>query len=399
MKYTPFRFRAPFFVFLIGFGVILSALISCGKKPYTDPEHPAGLKPTPTNPWLPSKPYVYVSGDDNLVTLGRVLFYDKNLSSDKSISCGSCHKQASGFADNTAFSTGNGGQQTVRNAHTIMATPNNSHFWDGKIQPQSSGSGYGGSSSSGATSISVPFQSHIEMNLDMNTLCDRINALPYYNYLFSKAFPNQSGQVAQFRVEEALAAFLNNITSDKSAYDKAFPPMGSVITQPVGTLTAQELNGMNIFNGKANCSACHLANNGFGGNVNQFEDIGLDAVYSDLGRGGFTNMSRDNGRFHVPSLKNISLTAPYMHDGRFRSLGQVVDFFCDSVKESPNLSTALTASPAPDGNGGYFPISYNMAPTRLNLTAAEKADLVAFLNTLTDYSLTNDIRFSDPFKH
>src|SRR5258708_1494036 len=120
MKNTPFRFRASLFIFVVGFSVILSALISCGKKAYTDPELTAGLKPTPTNPWLPSKAYAYAEGGNNdLVTLGRVLFYDKNLSSDRSISCGSCHKQASGFADNTAFSTGNSGLQTTRNAHTI----------------------------------------------------------------------------------------------------------------------------------------------------------------------------------------------------------------------------------------------------------------------------------------
>jgi cytochrome c peroxidase len=153
---------------------------------------------------------------------------------------------------------------------------------------------------------------------------------------------------------------------------------------------------MTVFNGRGKCADCHLATSSFSGNDGQFEDIGLDLVYTDLGRGAITNSFQDNGRFHVPSLKNVALTAPYMHDGRFKTLTDVVNFFSEGIQSSPNLSSALTANPQSNGNGGYYT---GGTAVPLGLTATEKSNLVAFLQTLTDNSLVTDVRYSDPFKH
>ena len=384
MKHSFSHLRLSFVVFSISLVVVLLAFISCNKTEYSTTTY--GLKPTTTDPWLPSQAFSYPNGNNDLATLGRVLFYDKNLSADNSVACGSCHQQAHGFADNKSFSIGFGRSQTTRNAHSIMNT-DNSRFWDGKIQTQASG-GY----ENQPQTITVPFQSHAELNMpDMNALCTKLSDLPYYSYLFSKAF-NGSTSITSNNIMTALGAFMDNILSNNTRFDQAFPSNGA---QPAITLSQQELDGFTIFQQK--CATCHNLSNGFGGTMNQFEDIGLDAVYKDLGRGVVTNLSSDNGRFQVPSLKNVSLSAPYMHDGRFNTLNEVVDFFSDSIHSSPNLSSAFTSHPYFNQSSGSYSIVGTAVP--FGFTATQKSDLVAFLLTLTDQGQTADIRFSDPFKH
>lgn len=322
--------------------------------------------------------------------MGRVLFYDKNLSQDNSVACGSCHQQAYGFADNKSFSVGFGSQHTSRNAHSLVNT-NDSKFWDGKVPgsggvtPGGGDGGYGGSQSTPI--LTVPFQSHVELNIqDNNALCTKLSSLSYYPYLFNKAF--QSSTVSVDQIQLAIGSFIATITASNSLYDQSV--MGAV------TLNPQQQAGMAIFNGIGKCADCHIATNSFAGNDGQFEDIGLDLVYGpDKGRGLITGNNSDNGRFHVPSLKNVALSAPYMHDGRFATLAQVVDFFSDSIHSSPNISSALTAHPYNTGNG----YSTGGTAVPLGLTATEKSNLVAFLQTLTDNSLVTDVRYSDPFKH
>jgi cytochrome c peroxidase len=382
MKYFQPYFRSSLLVFFISFLVLTFVFISCGKKEWTYPSHSEGLRPAPNSPWLPSKTYDYACVDNDLVTLGRVLFYDKNLSFDRSVSCGSCHQQANGFADTKQFSTGNNGSLTTRNAHAIMNYAN-SRFWDGKTSDY-------------LQAVAVPLHSHLELNMpDENVLCNRLSGLSYYPYLFKKVHSYYSTDITLLNIELALASFMSNITAPNCKYDLAFPSAQSGL-QPTASFTQQELNGMTIFNGKGKCNLCHGAANGFSGNTNQFEDIGLDTIYTDLGRGAVTNLSSDNGRFHVPSLKNISLTAPYMHDGRFKTLNEVVDFFNVGVKNSPNLSSALTSHPTSNPGGSY---STGGTAAPLMLTASEKSDLISFLYTLTDQTQATDIRYSDPFKH
>ncbi|MGZ3867427.1 MAG: cytochrome-c peroxidase, partial [Bacteroidia bacterium] len=382
-------FLKPALAFLaISLFVIVCALFSCGKKAYTPPPLPGGLKPTATNPWLPSKPYEYPKGSNDLATLGRVLFYDKNLSADNSVSCGSCHQQAYGFADNKQFSTGFGGAQTPRNAHSIMQT-NNSHFWDGKNQldfSQSFNQCTDYTCQSGGPSftspVAIPFLSHVELNMDMQAMVNKIATLPYYSYLFPKAF-NGHNNISVENVELAIGTFMQNVSVANNKFSR--------VKAGTDHFTASEQSGYNIFNGKGYCSKCHIEANGFAGNPGQFEDIGLDQTYSDLGRGSVTNLNSDRGRFHVPSLINISFTAPYMHDGRFRSLTEVINFFDSGVQASPNLSSAMTNNIVPDFNGGYAIAVY--PPHSLVLTASEKTDLLAFLSTLSDPSVLTDIRY------
>ncbi|MFI5141828.1 MAG: cytochrome-c peroxidase [Bacteroidia bacterium] len=371
----PIFFRYSSLVFFAGLLVLVSTIFISCQPQWVEPSHHEGIKPTPTGPWLPS-------GKIDLFTLGRVLFYDKNLSQDKSVSCGSCHQQAHGFADNKAFSIGYGGLQTTRNAHSILNT-NNYHFWDGRINNY-------------LNAIAVPLQTHSELNMtDLDSLCKRLAAIYYYPDLFKQASPYSTTDISPATVELAISTFITSINASNSKYDQAYPSTQSGHSA-TATLSPQELNGMAIFNGKGKCSLCHSPTNDFGGKPGQFEDIGLDLVYNDLGRGAITNNGGDNGRFQVPALKNISLTAPYMHDGRFKTLSEVVDFFSNNINSSANLSSALTAHPIPDGNGGYLT---GGTAVPVGLTATEKSDLVAFLLTLTDMSQINDVNYSDPFKH
>jgi cytochrome c peroxidase len=416
--------------------LIAVVFISCRKKEHIDIDQvlPIGLKPTATNPWLPSTPYNYqVGGNNDLATLGRVLFYDKNLSLDKSVSCGSCHQQGHGFADNRAFSIGVQGLQTPRNTHALTSI-NNSRFWDGKnefvitstssttstitttttftesITSCTDASTYTSNvvscttftmSSTTNTTINInqsirfispltiPFLTPSEMNMDRVDLCDRLATIPYYNYLFQKAFGSVKPLISETNIQMALGTFMDNITSSNSKFDQV--ALGSA------QFTQEEQDGMNIFRGKGKCTLCHNENNSFGGNQGQFEDIGLDNGHTDLGRGGVTNSVPDQGKFHVPSLKNVGLTAPYMHDGRFKTLEEVVDFFDSGVKKSQNLSSAMSAHPSSNANGTFT--SGGVTPSPLNLTQDEKSNLVAFLRTLTDNTQATDIRFSNPFKH
>ena len=341
--------------------VILLSFSAC-RKPETTSHITQG-------PALPAQLYSYANGDNNVATLGRVLFYEKSLSLDKSVACGSCHQPLYGFSDNKVFSTGAGGAKTTRNALAIINTAN-SRFWDGKMPSYDD-------------AASIPLNSHIELNMtDAKMLTGRISALPYYAGLFQNAFGGSSISVNNVKI--ALTSFLDNIVSTSSKFDQCYP---NGLNAGPGTqnLSANELAGLNLFLGKAKCVSCHDPNNGFGGGIGQFADIGLDANYSDFGRGNISFSSTDNGKFQVPSLKNIALSAPYMHDGRFASLNDVLNFFCGGIKQSPNLSYLLE-----DQNG---------IVSQISLSDTEKQNLIAFLQTLTDQGQVNDPKFSNPFVH
>lgn len=415
-KLSRYRVAIALFVPIL---MILVTTVSCSKKVAAMPEH----KKSSTDPELPPVAYSYaVGGNNDLATLGRVLFYDKNLSGDRTVSCGSCHQQQFGFADNKKLSTGAYGVLASRNTH-IITQSDNSRFWDGKNQVVFNNivtscststvtttvltSNYSVTTSSTVTTTSttcleeliqaavftnpvkIPFITTGEMNIGLQELRQRISSIPYYSELFSKAFPGNSTPVTETNIELALGVFMDNFVSGNSKFD--------MVNNGSAQFTPEEADGFNVFNGKGKCSLCHKPDNNFAGKPGQFEDIGLDAFYGDQGRKRLTNLVSDEGRFHVPTLKNISLTAPYMHDGRFRTLNEVVDFFDNGVQQSVNLSTAMSAHPTPDGNGGFIGGATNIQP--LSLTSTEKANLVEFLKTLTDYAIINDKKLSDPFKH
>ncbi|MBK9029746.1 MAG: c-type cytochrome [Myxococcales bacterium] len=319
---------------------------------------------------------------DDGATLGRVLFYDRALSANGTIACASCHLQAAGFADPEALSRGFDGGHTSRNAMSVSDARfygNGRFFWDERAATLEE-------------QVLMPIQNPVEMGLTLDELVARVAAAPYYPPLFVRAFGD--GEVTSPRIARALAQFARALVSYRARYDVELAAAGDV-ARPFAGYTAEENLGKDLFLGRAGCATCHLASPpGPGPRANQavfFIDIatnnGLDATtdVGDTGKGAVTGVARDLGAFKSPSLRNVALTAPYMHDGRFTSLEEVVAHYDTGVQPHPNLDPRLRVP----GTG---------APRRLGLTSAERAALIAFLFTLTDDALVTDPRFADPFR-
>ena len=303
-------------------------------------------------------------------TLGRVLFYDKRLSTNRSISCSSCHQREHGFADPRRFSVGFNGGLTGRNSMGLSNARwylRRHFFWDERANVLED-------------QVLMPIQNPVEMGMTLEALTNRLSAEPYYTNLFTTAFGTPA--VTSSRVSLALAQFVRSIVSTRSKYDLG-------VASGFRNFTPQENLGRQIFLGQvgnATCAACHGTDNFVPGPA--LNNNGLEFPYVDKGVGGITGLPQDNGKFKVPSLRNIELTAPYMHDGRFATLEQVVEFYNSGVVDNPNLSPPLRNPPGqPPG------------ARRLNLSTAQKAALVVFLKTLTDTSLATDLKFADPFNY
>jgi cytochrome c peroxidase len=307
---------------------------------------------------------------DNAVTdagalLGRALFYDRRLSTNGAVSCASCHRQENGFSDPRRFSEGFAGGLTGRNSMGLANArwyQRRAFFWDERAATLEA-------------QVLEPIQNPVEMGMTLPALLGRLAAEPFYTNLFAAAFG--STEVSSDRVSRSLAQFVRSIVSTRTRYDEG------VATGFAG-FTASERLGRQLFFGRANCAVCHGTDNFVP--TTTINNNGLENPYVDKGVGALTGRARDEGLFKVPSLRNIALTAPYMHDGRFATLRQVVDFYDSGVVNHPNLSPPLRAGP----NGG---------PRRLNLTEAEKTGLVDFLLTLTDFTLATDPKFADPFNY
>ena len=305
-------------------------------------------------------------------TLGRVLFYDKRLSRNQTISCSSCHQARYGFADPRRFSVGFNGGLTGRNAMGLTQAryyQRGHFFWDERANTLED-------------QVLQPIQNPVEMGMTLQDLETRLNAEPFYTDLFSQAFG--SPIVTSELISRALAQFVRSIISWRSKYDQG---------RPIGfaNFTPQENLGRQIFFGQvgtATCAACHGSDNFVPPNI--FNN-GLEFPYVDSGVGGITGRAQDQGVFKVPSLRNIELTAPYMHDGRFATLDEVVEFYNSGVVDNPNLPPPLRVPAPPGAPPG--------PPRRLNLTTEQKAALVAFLKTLTDTTVISDAKFSDPFNY
>jgi cytochrome c peroxidase len=300
-------------------------------------------------------------------TLGRVLFYDKRLSTNQTVSCASCHQQEHGFSDPRPFSVGFNGGLTGRNSMGLSNArwyQRRSFFWDERAATLEE-------------QVLQPIQNAVEMGMTLEALTNRLAAEPFYAELFTAAFG--TSEVTTNRISRALAQFVRSIVSTQSRYDAGIP---------VGfaNFTPQENLGRQIFFGQvgnATCLACHGTDNFVPGPA--INNNGLEFPFADRGLGGVTGLPQDDGKFKVPSLRNIERTAPYMHDGRFATLEEVVEFYNSGVVDNPNLSPPLRVP------GG--------AVRRLNLTATQKAALVAFLRTLTDTSLLTAERYADPFNY
>lgn len=332
---------------------------------------------------LPAEPANYfVNVNNNVPELGRVLFYDNQLSLNNSVSCGSCHKQTYGFADNVALSRGFDNQLTTRNSMPIQNLGFSNFvgggivegdrffsigklFWDGREQNLSN-------------MVLHPIINHVEMGIaDTEALAAKLSKVEYYKPLFRKAFG--SDEVNPQKISMAITSFVQSITSTHSKFDQSKRGGSS-------QLSALELTGKNLFFTIYDCNTCHQVEtpNGyevFGGG---FANIGLDNTYADDGLSKTTGKSTDAGKFKIPSLRNVAFTAPYMHDGRFSTLDEVMEHYSGEIANHPNLDFRLR-----DANG---------QADQKNISEFDKKAIIAFLNTLTDTQVITDPKFASPFK-
>lgn len=383
--------RASFFILL----AILSLLASCRKEvapPIAD--SPLNLPATPydyNGTMLPD--YLRMPGPDGLIaanqdntpgsnpitnhgaTLGRVLFYDRNLSQNRRVSCASCHNQNHGFSDPLKLSKGFEGGNTGRHSMSLINArwyARGRFFWDERAATLEE-------------QVLMPFQDPVEMGMTLSEVTERVKAQSFYSGLFRNAFGTE--EINPDRISRALAQFVRSIVSVNSKYDAGraqVPNQGADFPN----FTIAENNGKRLFllppnAGGLGCAGCHTSDaflNAPPGPTNN----GLDAETTD--QGAFVNNQNPQllGAFKVPSLKGIAETAPYMHDGRFATLEEVIEHYNSGVKNHPTLAPQLRD---PQGN-----------PRRLNLSAQQKADLLAFLKTLSDPNLAADVKFSNPFR-
>lgn len=303
------------------------------------------------------------------VYLGRMLFYEKKLSANNRVSCGSCHMQRLAFTDGKAFSTGIDGVPTDRNA---MSLANllwvRNFFWDGRA-------------SSLEQQALTPLTAPHEMGQLPDSSAAKLRRTALYPGLFRAAFGTDS--ISGDRIIKALAQFERTLISARSPYDLYLEGQ----YQP----DSAALRGMRLFMTApaperqvrgANCSHCHGGPKLY---LELFHNNGLDSVPHDPGREKQTGVAADRGRFRVPTLRNIALTAPYMHDGRFRTLEEVLDHYSDHIYNSASLSPVLRNTSNEPGNAS------------LRLSKQEKKDIIAFLHLLTDSSFITNPAFSDPF--
>lgn len=316
----------------------------------------------------------YAEVTDMKAVLGRVLFYDKQLSLNNAVACASCHKQEFAFSDNVAASRGFEGRLTGRNSMAIQnftnGTPSNIFspfttgflFWDGR-------------ETSLINLVSRPILNHVEMGMDdISKLPAKLADLGYYQNLFRDAYGDDN--ITMERIADAMAFFMCSIVSDKSRFD--------MYQQQKGELTAQELHGLQLFNQKYDCASCHRVVIG-AYPASLIANIGLDASTTDRGAGVLgSTFNFPDGAFKAPNLRNVARTAPYMHDGRFKTLEEVIEHYSKGIQNHPNLDSRLKDE-------------YGRA-MRMNISENEKQALVAFLNSLTDYAMLTEPKYSNPFK-
>lgn len=339
---------------------------------YANPSMPAYLTAPPIQGQINTPAGNQIT--DNGATLGRVLFYDKNLSINNTIACASCHKQANAFSDPVAKSTGFNGGFTGRNSMSLIDAkyyPNGRFFWDQRAATLED-------------QVLTPIQDLVEMGMTLSALETKLKALAYYPTLFTKAFGDAT--ITSSRISLALSQFVRSIVSFQSKYDagrSTFPPAPAPPDNAVfPNFTAQENRGKEIFLSPiGGCAPCHGSETF---TAPQEKNNGLDLTTVDRGFGAVINNTALDATFKSGSLRNIELTAPYMHDGRFTTLEQVVEHYSSGVKNHPNLSPQLRL---PNGQ-----------PRLTNLSVPDKAALVAFLKTLTDTNVTADAKYSNPFK-
>jgi len=278
--------------------------------------------------------------------LGKRLFFEKAMSLDSSISCASCHHPNFAFSDDVAFSTGVGNQLGTRNSPSLANVG---------YQPYLTREG-------GVPTLEmqvlIPIQEHNEFNFNIVLIAERLSEDSSYIRMAQKAY---SRKVDPFVITRALSCFERSLISGFSPYDQYQN------YQNEKALSAAEIRGMELFfSEKTNCSKCH---NGFNFTNYAFENNGLYETYADEGRYRLTGIETDRALFKVPSLRNIELTAPYMHDGSLNTLEEIVQHYQTGGTNHPNKSNKI------------YP---------LQLSESEMSELVLFLKTLTDETFVNN---------
>ena len=283
--------------------------------------------------------------------LGKKLFYDEVMSIDSSISCASCHKQELGFSDDIAFSLGVEDRLGIRNAPTLANVAYHPYFTrEGGVPTLEQ-------------QIFVPIQEHNEFAFDIVLLAERLAMDSVYVEMARKAYDRTPDP---YSIVYSISCFERSLISGQSPYDKYLNP--AIIAEE---MSPSALRGMDLFfSEKTNCSNCH---NGFDLTNYAFENNGLYEEYEDEGRFRLTGLESDKALFKVPSLRNISLSAPYMHNGSITDLEGVIQHYM---------------------TGGYNHPNKNEVFQPFELSELEKSDLIEFLESLTDYSFINNPLFS-----
>ncbi len=312
-------------------------------------------------------------------TLGRVLFYDKTLSINNVISCASCHQQSLAFADDVAFSEGFDGEVTTRNSLPLGNTIGfeTSYRGGGNSFGNQALFSWDESNTDISSQSKAAITSEIEMGLNMSELVNRLINQEDYKILFEKAYGDQD--ILEHRVLEAIEEFVNSIVSNHSKFDAESMASDLNIFADFVGYTAQENIGKTLY--MDNCASCHSFDH-------QFTEVatannGLDINYEDKGVGEHSSDPSKIGVFKVPFLRNIELTGPYMHDGRFATLDDVINHYSEGIQNHDNLHNNLRSGDV---------------AKKMNFTDDDKASLKAYLLTLTDKEVIADVKFSDPFK-
>ncbi len=339
--------RNAFLYSVFGFSLLL---LACKKDVPGDPSPQLSFV-APSH--FPAPVYNFVNNpvSEEVFELGRHLFYDIRLSSDYSVSCATCHKQSAAFSDvGFPLSQGVGGAFGDRNSPGLFNLAWHPAFmWDGGVNHIELSS---------LAAITHP----AELNMDFAVLLNRLRGIAEYQVMFERAFG--SSGIDDQRFFYALTQFTGLMISASSKFDD--------VLQGKASFSTQEQMGKVLFD--QHCASCHA---GVLQTDFSYRNNGLDTEFDDEGRKLITNNPDDLGKFRVPSLRNVALTAPYMHDGRFSTLNQVLNHYVQGVQNSTTLDPILTQN--------------------IGLNESEKMAIIAFLQTLTDTKFTQDQRFSSPF--
>lgn len=320
-------------------------------------------------------------------TLGRVLFYDTRLSANGTVACASCHQQKHAFSDpGGPFSKGYEGKLTDRNAMPLVESrfyARGRFFWDERARTLED-------------QVLMPIQNKVEMGTDVAALVEKLGREPEYPDLYRKAFGDS--RVTKDRTARALAQFVRSLVSYQSKYDEGVVKVRSR-NDDFPNFTREENRGRAIF--MQRCANCHMPGQQeaiFSTQNTQNNGLDADVKVPDLGVADVTLDRNRAGHFKSPSLRNVEFTAPYMHDGRFKTLEEVVEHYSTGIKPHPNLDGRLAGPGAGGGPPGGPPGGPGRQVRGFQFSTGDKASLVAFLKTLSDRKFVTDPKFSDPFE-